>query len=119
MNLPPRPALLKIAFVIGFFVLGLVPLLVINRAPPERVDAGRYGPTRGPSVAGTPRGILPSGSAIPRGRDQGFFKEEIIPRGRTSPLLARGPCWCSSAVAGMIVVPFGNQIGTRRSRWRT
>ncbi len=104
----------KIAFCIGFFVLALVPLLVIlerrisafmqNRVGPDRVNLpfiNRLG------------GILPGGLAQPLADAiKLLFKEDIIPSGADKFLYLAGPVLVLVPPAlGMIVIPFGSNIG--------
>jgi NADH-quinone oxidoreductase subunit H len=108
------PSMLKIGFVIGFFVLGLVPLLVIIERRLSAWMQGRYGPNRVDLPwLGRLGGILPSGLGHPLADAiKLLFKEEIIPEGADKFLFCAGPLLVLVPPAlGMIVIPFGNQIG--------
>ncbi len=94
---------LKIAFVIGFFVFGLTPGMVIVERRLSAWMQGRIGPDR----VG-PLGLLqPMADAI-----KFIFKEDIIPDEADRLLFVLAPVMVLVPPAlGLIVIPFGNQIG--------
>ena len=97
------PDILKIAFVIGFFVFGLTPGMVIVERRLSAWMQGRIGPDR----VG-PLGLLqPMADAI-----KFIFKEDIIPDDADRLLYVLAPLMVLVPPAlGLIVIPFGNQIG--------
>jgi NADH-quinone oxidoreductase subunit H len=97
------PDLLKIAFVIGFFVFGLTPGMVIVERRLSAWMQGRIGPDR----VG-PLGLLqPLADAI-----KFIFKEDIIPDDADRLIYILAPLMVLVPPAlGLIVIPFGNQIG--------
>ncbi len=104
----------KIAFVIGFFVLGLVPLLVILERRFSAFMQGRIGPNRvNLPLVGRLGGVLPGGLAQPLADLVKFlFKEDIVPERADRFLYFAGPLLVLVPPAlGMIVIPFGNRIG--------
>ncbi len=94
----------KIAFVIGFFVLGLTPGMVIVERRLSAWMQGRIGPDR----VG-PLGLLqPLADAI-----KFIFKEDIIPDDCDRLLYVLAPVMVLVPPAlGLIVIPFGNYIGS-------
>jgi|ERR1043166_811645 NADH-quinone oxidoreductase subunit H len=103
LSYPLVRGLLKIGFVIVFFVLSLTPLLVIIERRLSAFMQGRIGPNR----VG-PQGLLqPLADLI-----KFLFKEDIIPEDADKFLYLAGPVLVLVPPAlGMIVIPFGNQIG--------
>jgi NADH-quinone oxidoreductase subunit H len=97
------PDLLKIAFVLGFFVFGLTPGMVIVERRLSAWMQGRIGPDR----VG-PLGLLqPMADAI-----KFIFKEDIIPDDADRLIYVLAPLMVLVPPAlGLIVIPFGNQIG--------
>jgi NADH-quinone oxidoreductase subunit H len=97
------PSLLKIAFCIGVFVLGLTPFMVIVERRLSAWMQGRIGPNR----------VGPEGLLQPLADLVKFlFKEDIIPDGADRVLYLAGPLLVLVPPAlGMIVIPFGNRIG--------
>jgi len=97
------PDLLKIAFVLGFFVFGLTPGMVIVERRLSAWMQGRIGPDR----VG-PLGLLqPMADAI-----KFIFKEDIIPDEADRLLFVLAPIMVLVPPAlGLIVIPFGNFIG--------
>ncbi len=97
------PDILKIAFVLGFFVFGLTPGMVIVERRLSAWMQGRIGPDR----VG-PLGLLqPLADAI-----KFIFKEDIIPDDADKLLYVLAPLMVLVPPAlGLIVIPFGNQIG--------
>src|SRR4029077_12668992 len=95
---------LKIAFVLGFFVFGLTPGMVIVERRLSAWMQGRIGPDR----VG-PLGLLqPMADAI-----KFIFKEDIIPDEADRLLYVLAPVMVLVPPAlGLIVIPFGNQIGS-------
>src|SRR5262245_5429312 len=97
------PDVLKLAFVLGFFVFGLTPgMLSVER----RLSAwmqGRIGPDR----VG-PLGLLqPLADAI-----KFIFKEDIVPESSDRLLYVAAPVMVLVPPAlGLIVIPFGSSIG--------
>ena len=94
----------KIAFVLGFFVFGLTPAMVIVERRLSAWMQGRIGPDR----VG-PFGLLqPMADAI-----KFIFKEDIIPDDADRLLYVLAPVMVLVPPAlGLIVIPFGNYIGT-------
>jgi NADH-quinone oxidoreductase subunit H len=108
------PSLLKIAFCIGFFVLGLVPLLVIIERRLSAWMQGRLGPNRVDlPFLGRLGGILPSGLGHPLADAiKLLFKEQTMPEGADKFLFIMGPLIVLVPPAlGLVVIPFGNYIG--------
>src|SRR5437667_10136345 len=103
LQYPLIRGLLKIGFVIGFFVLALVPLMVIIERRLSAFMQGRIGPNR----------VGPAGLLQPLADLIKFlFKEDIIPDNADKFLYLAGPILVLVPPAlGMIVIPFGNQIG--------
>src|SRR5258706_420249 len=97
------PDLLKIAFVIGFFVFGLTPGMVIVERRLSAWMQGRIGPDR----VG-PFGLLqPLADAV-----KFIFKEDIIPDSADRLIFVLAPLLVLVPPAlGLIVIPFGSQIG--------
>jgi NADH-quinone oxidoreductase subunit H len=97
------PDLLKIGFVIGFFVFGLTPGMVIVERRLSAWMQGRVGPDR----VG-PLGLLqPMADAI-----KFIFKEDIIPDASDRLLYVMAPLMVLVPPAlGLIVIPFGSRIG--------
>src|SRR5947207_2731359 len=97
------PDILKIAFVIGFFVFGLTPGMVIVERRLSAWMQGRIGPDR----VG-PLGLLqPLADAI-----KFIFKEDIIPDSADRLIFVLAPLMVLVPPAlGLIVIPFGSQIG--------
>jgi len=97
------PDILKIAFVIGFFVFGLTPGMVIVERRLSAWMQGRIGPDR----VG-PLGLLqPLADAV-----KFIFKEDIIPDEADRLLFVLAPIMVLVPPAiGLIVIPFENQIG--------
>jgi NADH-quinone oxidoreductase subunit H len=95
--------LAKIVFCIGFFVLALVPLLVILERRFSAWMQSRIGPNR----VG-PWGVLqPLADLV-----KFLFKEDIVPARADRVLYFAGPLLVLVPPAlGMIVIPFGNRIG--------
>jgi len=93
----------KIAFVLGFFVFGLTPGMVIVERRLSAWMQGRIGPDR----VG-PFGLLqPMADAI-----KFIFKEDIIPDQADRLLYVLAPVMVLVPPAlGLIVIPFGNYIG--------
>lgn len=93
----------KIAFVLGFFVFGLTPAMVIVERRLSAWMQGRIGPDR----VG-PLGLLqPMADAI-----KFIFKEDIIPETADTLLYVLAPVMVLVPPAlGLIVIPFGNAIG--------
>jgi len=93
----------KIAFVLGFFVFGLTPGMVIVERRLSAWMQGRIGPDR----VG-PFGLLqPMADAI-----KFIFKEDIIPDSADKLLYVLAPLMVLVPPAlGLIVIPFGNYIG--------
>jgi NADH-quinone oxidoreductase subunit H len=107
-------SILKIAFVIGFFVLGLTPLMVIVERRLSAWMQGRIGPDRvNFPWLGRLGGLLPGGLAQPLADAIKFiFKEDIIPDEADKLLYVMAPVMVLVPPAlGLIVIPFGNQIG--------
>src|SRR5256885_1027647 len=97
------PDILKIAFVIGFFVFGLTPGMVIVERRVSAWMQGRIGPDR----VG-PLGLLqPLADAV-----KFIFKEDIIPDSADRLIFVLAPLMVLVPPAlGLIVIPFGSQIG--------
>lgn len=97
------PDFLKIAFVLGFFVFGLTPGMVIVERRLSAWMQGRIGPDR----VG-PLGLLqPLADAV-----KFIFKEDIVPDEADRLLFVLAPLMVLVPPAlGLIVIPFGNQIG--------
>jgi NADH-quinone oxidoreductase subunit H len=97
------PDFAKIAFVLGFFVFGLTPGMVIVERRLSAWMQGRIGPDR----VG-PLGLLqPLADAV-----KFIFKEDIIPDQADKLLYVMAPLMVLVPPAlGLIVIPFGNQIG--------
>jgi len=97
------PDILKIAFVLGFFVFGLTPGMVIVERRLSAWMQGRIGPDR----VG-PLGLLqPLADAV-----KFIFKEDIVPDEADRLLFVLAPLMVLVPPAlGLIVIPFGNQIG--------
>jgi NADH-quinone oxidoreductase subunit H len=114
LEMPLVQGILKTAFCIGFFVLALVPLLVIIERRLSAWMQGRLGPNRVDIPwLGRLGGILPRGLGHPLADAiKLLFKEEIIPEGADTFLFLAGPVLVLVPPAlGLIVIPFGNQIG--------
>ena len=96
------PDLLKIAFVLGFFVFGLTPGMVIVERRLSAWMQGRIGPDR----VG-PLGLLqPLADAV-----KFIFKEDIIPDEADRLLYVIAPIMVLVPPAlGLIVIPFGSEI---------
>src|SRR3954465_15244883 len=108
------PDFLKIAFVLGFFVFGLTPLMVIVERRLSAFMQGRIGPDRVDfPLLNRLGGILPGGLAQPLADAIKFiFKEDIIPDEADRLLYVLAPVMVLVPPAlGLIVIPFGNQIG--------
>src|SRR4029078_5781339 len=108
------PDVLKIAFVLGFFVFGLTPLMVIVERRLSAFMQGRVGPDRVDfPLLNRLGGILPGGLAQPLADAIKFiFKEDIIPDEADRLLYVLAPVLGLVPPAlGLIVIPFGNQIG--------
>ncbi|HEX7898302.1 MAG TPA: complex I subunit 1 family protein [Planctomycetota bacterium] len=104
---------LKILFVLGFFVLGLTPLLVILERRISAFMQGRVGPNRVDTpFIGRLGGLLPRGLGHPLADAiKLLFKEDIIPDKADRALFMAGPVLVLVPPAlGMIVIPFGSQI---------
>lgn len=104
----------KIAFVLGVFVLGLTPLLVILERRISAFMQGRVGPNRVDTpLIGRLGGLLPRGLGQPLADAiKLLFKEDIIPERADKLLFLAGPVLVLVPPAlGMIVVPFGSNIG--------
>ena len=97
------PDVLKIAFVIGFFVFGLTPGMVIVERRLSAWMQGRIGPDR----VG-PLGLLqPLADAV-----KFIFKEDIIPDSADRMIYVLAPLMVLVPPAlGLIVIPFGSNIG--------
>lgn len=97
------PDILKIAFVLGFFVFGLTPGMVIVERRLSAFMQGRIGPDR----VG-PQGLMqPLADAI-----KFIFKEDIIPDNADRGIYVAAPLLVLVPPAlGLIIIPFGNQIG--------
>ena len=108
------PSVLKIAFCIGFFVLGITPLLVIIERRLSAFMQGRVGPNR-VNIPWLQRmgGILPGGLGQPLADViKLLFKEDFMPASADKFLYLAGPVLVLVPPAlGMIVIPWGNQIG--------
>ena len=105
---------LKIAFVLGFFVFGLTPGMVIVERRLSAFMQGRIGPDRVDIPwLGRLGGLLPGGLAQPLADAVKFiFKEDIIPDEADRLLYVLAPVMVLVPPAlGLIVIPFGNQIG--------
>ncbi len=102
-----------IAFVLGFFVLGLTPLLVIIERRLSAFMQGRVGPNRVDTpFIGRLGGLLPRGLGHPLADAiKLLFKEDIIPERADKFLFLAGPVLVLVPPAlGMIVIPFGSNI---------
>lgn len=102
-----------IAFVLGFFVLGLTPLLVIIERRLSAFMQGRVGPNRVDTpLIGRLGGLLPRGLGHPLADAiKLLFKEDIIPERADKFLFLAGPVLVLVPPAlGMIVIPFGSNI---------
>ena len=107
-------SLAKIAFVLGFFVLALTPLLVILERRISAFMQGRVGPNRVDTpFIGRLGGLLPRGLGHPLADAiKLLFKEDIIPDKADQALFMAGPVLVLVPPAlGMIVIPFGSHIG--------
>lgn len=110
---PVVQGLLKIAFVLGFFVLALTPLLVILERRISAFMQGRVGPNRvDMPLVGRLGGLLPRGLGHPLADAiKLLFKEDIIPEKADKALFLAGPVLVLVPPAlGMIVLPFGSNI---------
>ncbi|MBI3854294.1 MAG: NADH-quinone oxidoreductase subunit H [Planctomycetes bacterium] len=108
------PDVLKIAFVLGFFVFGLTPLMVIVERRLSAFMQGRVGPDRVDfPYLHRLGGLLPGGLAQPLADAIKFiFKEDIIPDEADKLIYVMAPLMVLVPPAlGLIVIPFGNQIG--------
>jgi NADH-quinone oxidoreductase subunit H len=107
------PDLLKIAFVLGFFVFGLTPLMVIVERRLSAFMQGRVGPDRVdfPYLRRL-GGLLPGGLAQPLADAIKFiFKEDIIPDEADKKIYVLAPLMVLVPPAlGLIVIPFGSEI---------
>ena len=106
--MPLVQGILKTAFCIGFFVLALVPLLVIIERRLSAWMQGRLGPNRVDIPwLGRLGGILPRGLGHPLADAiKLLFKEEIIPEGADTFLFLAGPVLVLVPPAlGLIVLP--------------
>jgi NADH-quinone oxidoreductase subunit H len=106
-------SLAKIGFVLGFFVLGLTPLLVILERRISAFMQGRIGPNRVDTpLIGRLGGLLPRGLGHPLADAiKLLFKEDIIPDHADRALFLAGPVLVLVPPAlGMIVIPFGSNI---------
>jgi len=106
--------LAKIAFVLGFFVFMLVPGMVIVERRLSAFMQGRLGPDRVDIPwLGRLGGLLPGGLGQPLADALKFiFKEDIIPDEADRLLFVLAPVMVLVPPAiGLIVIPFGNQIG--------
>jgi len=112
--LPSLPDVLKIAFCIGFFVLGITPLLVIIERRLSAFMQGRVGPNR-VNIPWLQRmgGVLPGGLGQPLADViKLLFKEDFLPASADKALYYAGPVLVLVPPAlGMIVIPWGNRIG--------
>jgi NADH-quinone oxidoreductase subunit H len=107
-------SLLKILFVIGFFVLGLTPLLVILERRISAWAQSRIGPNRVDlPLVGRLGGLLPGGLGQPLADViKLIFKEDFIPAAADKFLYYAGPLLVLVPPAlGLIVIPFGSEIG--------
>jgi NADH-quinone oxidoreductase subunit H len=107
------PDLLKIAFVLGFFVFGLTPLMVIVERRLSAFMQGRIGPDRVDfPYLHRLGGILPGGLAQPLADAIKFiFKEDIIPDEADRLIFVMAPLLVLVPPAlGLIVIPFGSEI---------
>jgi NADH-quinone oxidoreductase subunit H len=113
LNSPYVAGVLKILFVLGFFVLGLTPLLVILERRISAFMQGRVGPNRVDTpLIGRLGGLLPRGLGHPLADAiKLLFKEDIIPEKADKLLFVAGPVLVLVPPAlGMIVIPFGSNI---------
>src|SRR5579872_3056628 len=104
----------KIAFVLGFFVFGLTPLMVIVERRLSAFMQGRIGPDRvNFPWLGRLGGLIPGGLLQPLADAIKFiFKEDIIPDDADRLLYVLAPVMVLVPPAlGLIVIPFGNYIG--------
>jgi NADH-quinone oxidoreductase subunit H len=107
--------LLKIAFCLGFFVLGLTPLLVIMERRFSAFMQSRIGPNRVDlPLFGRLGGLLPRGLGHPLADAiKLLFKEDIVPAGADRFLYFAGPVLVLVPPAlGLVVIPFGSRIGS-------
>jgi NADH-quinone oxidoreductase subunit H len=114
---PVVAGVLKILFVLGFFVLALTPLLVIIERRLSAFMQGRVGPNRVDTpLIGRLGGLLPRGLGHPLADAiKLLFKEDIIPERADKFLFLAGPVLVLVPPAlGMIVIPFGSRIGTEQ-----
>jgi NADH-quinone oxidoreductase subunit H len=107
------PDVLKMAFVLGFFVFGLTPLMVIVERRLSAFMQGRIGPDRVDfPLLNRLGGLLPGGLAQPLADAIKFiFKEDIIPDEADKPIFVLAPLMVLVPPAlGLIVIPFGSSI---------
>jgi NADH-quinone oxidoreductase subunit H len=107
------PDVLKIAFVLGFFVFGLTPLMVIVERRLSAFMQGRVGPDRVDfPLLNRLGGLLPGGLAQPLADAIKFiFKEDIIPDEADKLIYILAPLMVLVPPAlGLIVIPFGSEI---------
>ena len=106
------PDVLKIAFVLGFFVFGLTPLMVIVERRLSAFMQGRVGPDRVDfPLLNRLGGLLPGGLAQPLADAIKFiFKEDIIPDEADKLIYILAPLMVLVPPAlGLIVIPFGSE----------
>lgn len=104
----------KTAFVLGFFVLALTPLLVVLERRLSAFMQGRVGPNRVDTpLIGRLGGLLPRGLGHPLADAiKLLFKEDIVPDKADRALFFAGPVLVLVPPAlGFIVIPFGSNIG--------